>query len=276
MICHPFDEHFNQYLRTWLASPQNQFDDADEALDALGYELYTRWLNAPASWLDGQTPGLYFEQFDDPAHLLAWMEEYQQQDIPLPATLLERITALPDSVAPLCSLVGREDAPEALRITAIGLLQEIDGEQPLNLYLTLLQNADTEGPLAMALIDALDAMGKDALTPCLALMDKAEYGLQILLLGILSNFPRHSQVVSRAITLFESAENERDQALLAAYLGKLGDPAALSALEAAAENPAIPYLVYVEVRDAVDALGGEEIPLRDFSGDPMYEALRGM
>lgn len=280
MTCPPFDHHFNLYLQEWVSRHAEEHpheEDFSAAIDELGYELYNRWLNTPAPWLNGEKPGFYFESYQDADMLVSWMRAYHEQDIPLPAPLLERIATLSDaSLAPLHALIADRQASPALRAEAIGLLQEIDQGHPIDLYLTLLGEENGQGTLSAAVIDALEAQGQAALAPCLGIMDEASQPVRMALMSILSNFVRNEQVVRHAIELFESAEEERDRALCAAFLSKLGDPAALPALNAAAEDAAIPYLVYIEVRDAVDALGGSPVPEREFAGDPMYEALRGM
>ena len=60
------------------------------------------------------------------------------------------------------------------------------------------------------------------------------------------------------------------------YLGRvydrLGDTRALPALNQLAEAEGIRYLDYIELRSAIEALGGEA-PAREFYDDPEYEAL---
>ena len=75
-----------------------------------------------------------------------------------------------------------------------------------------------------------------------------------------------------ALRLFE--ENPDRQALLAGYLGKLGDDRALPALEKAAKRDDVRYLDFIELRNAIEQLGGTA-PEREFDSDPDYEALYG-
>ena len=63
--------------------------------------------------------------------------------------------------------------------------------------------------------------------------------------------------------------------LYASLLGKLGDERALDALNRALDREEINYLDYIEIRDAIEALGGECAHERDFNGDPYYETLKG-
>ena len=42
------------------------------------------------------------------------------------------------------------------------------------------------------------------------------------------------------------------------------------------QNREINYLDYIEVRNAIEALGGDAPEERDFTGDPYYESLSRM
>ena len=89
---------------------------------------------------------------------------------------------------------------------------------------------------------------------------------------ILCNFPGDERILALLLDRFEHEHQQR--ALFASYLAKLGDERALPALLKAALDDHINYLDYVEVVNAIDALGGERPPERDFSGDPYYESLK--
>ena len=69
---------------------------------------------------------------------------------------------------------------------------------------------------------------------------------------------------------------EEHVALFASLLGKLGDERAIPALLDAMQNREINYLDYIEVRNAIEALGGDAPEERDFTGDPYYESLSRM
>ena len=42
----------------------------------------------------------------------------------------------------------------------------------------------------------------------------------------------------------------------------------------AAQDDAVNYLDYVEIVSAIEALGGDRPPEREFTGDPYYESLK--
>ena len=63
--------------------------------------------------------------------------------------------------------------------------------------------------------------------------------------------------------------------VLAGYLAKLGDNRALPELLQAAKDPNLPYLTFIEIRNAIEELGGT-CPEREYTDDPEYEALRDL
>ena len=79
-----------------------------------------------------------------------------------------------------------------------------------------------------------------------------------------------TMVYQLALRLFR--ENPKRRALFASYLAKLGDARALPELLRAADDPATGYIDFIELRSAIEQLGGEA-PERDFDDDPDYQAL---
>jgi hypothetical protein len=74
------------------------------------------------------------------------------------------------------------------------------------------------------------------------------------------------------IRLFE--ENADLRIHLAPILARFGKASALPALKKAALSKETGYLLYIELRSAIEALGGDA-PKRKFTeGDPEYDSLR--
>ena len=96
---------------------------------------------------------------------------------------------------------------------------------------------------------------------------------QEALLEVLSHFPGDEQTFRLAIKLFREKKEKR--ALFAGYLAKIGDDRAVPELLKAAKEPGLPYLTFIEIRNAIDTLGGT-CPEREYDDDPEYEALRQM
>ena len=93
------------------------------------------------------------------------------------------------------------------------------------------------------------------------------------LLDVLCHFPGNEQTFRIAMESFRA--HPEKQALFAGYLAKLGDDRALPELTEAAGKPDLPYLTFIELRNAIESLGGV-CPEREYDDDPEYEALRDL
>ncbi|MBQ3305509.1 MAG: hypothetical protein IJH03_13355, partial [Clostridia bacterium] len=77
--------------------------------------------------------------------------------------------------------------------------------------------------------------------------------------------------------MLDKLRNRPDQrALYASFLGKLGDPRAIDAMKPFLTLTDIGYLDYIELRNAIEELGGDPGEERTFYGDPDYEAMRNI
>ena len=59
-------------------------------------------------------------------------------------------------------------------------------------------------------------------------------------------------------------------------MGKLGDCRAIAPLQQLLGLSDLGYMDYIELRNAIEALGGDPGEERTFYGDPDYEAMRNM
>ncbi len=272
MQCHDFDARFAEHLRTWLNAHEDDFPNADAA-EAMMPEVYAQFLDTPADWLDGKKPGEFFDSFTDPAQLVAWMEEYLQNRVDLPDMLLNRIAELGDGAVPaLVSALTREDVSNEERMLCVSLLREIGSRAPMPMYVAWQQNRTYDDELCDNAAESLEEMG-EIVAPYLldALPDATDAGREAML-ALLSRYPGDERVYQGLMELFETYPAR--QAVLAAYLGRLGDVRALDALKQRAQDDTTGYLDFIELRSAIEQLGGEA-PEREFDNDPEYDALFG-
>lgn len=268
-----FDKRFSDYTSRWLQEHGKEYKDFDE-MEAQMPNVYLRFLNTPAPWLDGVTPGAYFTQFEDPKELVDWLRAYCEKGVPVPDQLLDQIqqVGLPCEKR-LIALLKDEEAPQEARMTAVGLLREMESDAPRALYIAWQLDRKAKDELADNALESLAMMGPKVLKPIMDVLNRANPAGQEALLEVLSNYPGEEKVFRLALRLFE--ENPGRRALFAGYLEKLGDDRALPQLIKAAEDPNLAYLDFIEVRNAIESLGGE-CPEREFDSDAAYEALQRM
>ena len=266
-----FDERFADYLSEWTTAHKDRYANFDEMEDDMP-RVYLSFLNTRAKWLGNVTPGSYFTQFEDPKVLVDWLREYCEDGTPVPDLLLEQITSVGKPCEKrLVALLKEEDAPEEARMIAVELLREMESDQPKMLYIRWQLDREAKDDLKDNALESLVLMGEAVVQPILQELPKAGAAGEEALLEVLSHFPGNEQIFKLAMRLFEERKEKR--ALFAGYLAKLGDDRALPALIQAAEAPDLPYLTFIEIRNAIDELGGV-CPEREYEDDPEYEALR--
>ena len=78
-----FDARFTEVLNKWIEENRHRFRRPEDMEDEVP-DVYLRWLNTPADWLEGCTPGEYFDRFSDSAQLCALLCGYISEGVPVP------------------------------------------------------------------------------------------------------------------------------------------------------------------------------------------------
>lgn len=273
MKCINFDRAFERYMAEWMKENSEKYKDDMDVIEDMMPDVYLEFLKKPADFLDGVAPQDYFEQFDNADMLVNWLCDYIAQGVPVPDLLLERVTALGNPAEKsLLALVARDDLPEETQMTAISLLREMESKAPMQRYIDYIASLEEPSDKGDLCAEALMSMGESVVEPILAALSGAGQIGRDIFADVLSNYPGDERIYELMIERFVTRDERR--ALFASYLAKLGDERAIPTLKEAAQSPDINYLDYVEVVNAIEALGGDRPPEREFSGDPYYESLR--
>ncbi len=273
MKCINFDRAFERYMAEWIKENSEKYKDDMDLIEDMMPDVYLEFLKKPADFLDGVAPQDYFEQFDNADMLVNWLCDYIAQGVPVPDLLLERVTVLGNPAEKsLLALVARDDLPEETQMTAISLLREMESKAPMQRYIDYIASLEEPSDKGDLCAEALMSMGESVVEPILAALSGAGQTGRDIFADVLSNYPGDERIYELMIERFVTRDERR--ALFASYLAKLGDERAIPMLKEAAQSPDINYLDYVEVVNAIEALGGERPPEREFSGDPYYESLR--
>ena len=268
-----FDEHFAEFMSDWMKAHEDQYANFDEMEEDMP-RIYMAFLNTRAKWLGNVTPGAYFTQFEDPKVLVDWLAQYCEEGTPVPDLLMEQITTVGRPCEKrLLELLKDEEATEEAKMIAVNLLREMDSVLPKMLYIRWQLNRDSQDELKDNALESLTEMGETVVQPILQELPGANEAGEKALLEVLSHFPGNEQIFKLALKLFRERKERR--ALFAGYLAKLGDDRALPELTAAAEEEKLPYLTFIEIRNAIETLGGV-CPERTYEDDPEYEALRDL
>lgn len=265
-----FDKKFFEFARKWVAAHPGM---TEKQIDESYNRMMREWLSTPADWLDGAAPEHYFEKFDDPAQLLELMKAYSVANVNLPEPLYRRIVDLGEICAPgLAAIVADAAAAESLRAEAMGILRDMDSHAADACLIALLTGAEEANELSDMAADILSGMDKEMAARLMdAYADAPDYA-KGLILDVCVNFPGDERVYQQLIWRLKNLPEQR--ALHASYLAKLGDARAIDILSDMLKLFDLSYFDYIELRDAIEALGGDAGEERTFYGDPDYEALR--
>ena len=267
-----FDARFTKYAETWVREQLKAGKNPD-VLEEQMPELYMRFINSPAHWLDGVAPAMYFAKWEDPQELIDMLRAYEEADVAVPDLLLERITDLGDkSIAPLTALAADENALKTLRLTAVNLLVELDTSEPMTLCVELVKGREKDDDLADAAADLLRNLGMEPVDMMVEAISDASDEAAETFLELLCNFKGIKRVYEETVSRF--LRDAEHRALYASFLAKLGDERAIEPLTRASELIDLNYLDYIEIRDAIEALGGTLAAEREFAGDPYYESMK--
>jgi hypothetical protein len=264
-----FDAEFAHALGHWIEDNRGRYKTADEMEDAAP-DVYARWLQTPAKFLGGETPEGYFARYTDAQELIALLKEYIEAGVPTPDPLLLRLQELGDEDA-LLMLVTDTTAPTEARMHAIEILRELESTRPMVDYVRWQVERDEDEDLLEGALESLCAMGAKAMGPVKIAFTAADDEGKEALLDVLTQAAGDDDVLNFALRRFKDCRHKR--ALYAGYLGKLEDERALEPLLAAAEDPDVSYIDFIEIRNAIERIGGEA-PYRDFSDDPTYIAVK--
>ena len=267
-----FDARFFEFARKWMAAHPGL---TEEQVENSYNSMMEEWINAPADWLEGASPATYFERYERPEELIELMQGYFDKKVNLPEPLYARIVERgADCASLLRTLVADEHQSEELRAEAMGMLRDIGDRDADELLISMVVGAQEQSELSDLAADVLSGRDTATAQKLLDAYPNAPEHAQTLILDVCCNFPGDARICDYLIRRLKNQPEQR--ALNASLLAKLGDPRALEPLQEMLNLFDLRYLDYIELRDAVEALGGDAGADRSFYGDPDFEALRNL
>lgn len=267
-----FDAKFFEFARRWVAAhpglTEKQIDDSYNS-------MMQEWISAPADWLDGAAPADYFRRFTRPEELIGLMRAYSEAGVNLPEPLYSRIVEMGEGCAPLLKEILRgEENSEGMRAEAMGMLRDMGSAAADDVLVELVCTADEQNELSDMAADVLSGGDGSIIGRLLDWYPDAPEYAQTLILDVCCNFPGDERIYDYLIRRLRNQPEQR--ALNASCLAKLGDERAIEPMQEMLRLYDLRYFDYIELRDAIEALGGDAGEERTFYGDPDYEALRNL
>lgn len=275
-----FNGRFTRDYLKWCQKHPDLSKDEDK-LEELLPRLYDKWFSSPKKWLDGISPNEYFERIDDAQIYASLLVQYVEEEITLPDPLTAQLHTHADEVYPILrNMLFVDDgslAPDALvelRAAIVSLITEMRREHVYARYVELLAAATESDALTEELCLALSQAEDPAAVRALLLEAypaAEEYG-RACLLQLLCEQPDEDGQVFALVRAAWLAE-DMPIPMLAECFELLGDERALPLLRETFARPDNNYETYTALRFAIEAMTGEELPEKDFTGDPDYDRV---
>lgn len=275
-----FNARFLQDYLQWSQGHEELSKD-EEKLEEYYYSLYDEWLESPKEWLGGKSPMEYFDEVGDAQMYVSAMIEYLLEEVELPDPLLHCIFEYREEIYPIFLGILHADNLADKQVTSeqllevqghiVSLIEQMQMPHPYERYLNILRDLTEESLFLEEATAALSQAGEAIKDQVFEAYATAEGYAKKCMLDLISYYPGDPKALE--ILLDEFHAPEADLAFLAECLGRLGDSGALESLRAVIADDSLEYYEFRELRNAIEAISGEEVPDKDFSGDPLYDYL---
>lgn len=261
------DKLFELYVQEAVRKNKEKYSSHEALEDDLGM-LFNRFENVRIKTLDGKTPKEYAAELREDGEIFDYVSKCLENNIEVTDTICDEVVRAEGATEYLNGLLY-ENNKDAKLLAAL-LLKEIDDEEVEDIFISVLTNDEMPDEVKTVAFEYLSDGDDCVPEKILEIINSVPEKNQGILVEVLSNFKGRKDVFYWLVTMLQRAE---DVPTYAGLLGRYGDTAAIDILKSFASEVDINYVEFVEIRNAVEELGGEMTEEKDFSGDPYYKYI---
>lgn len=261
------DKLFELYVQEAVRKNKEKYSSHEALEDDLGM-LFNRFENVRIKTLDGKTPKEYAAELREDGEIFDYVSKCLENNIEVTDTICDEVVRAEGATEYLNGLLY-ENNNDAKLLAAL-LLKEIDDEEVEDIFISVLTNDEMPDEVKTVAFEYLSDGDDCVPEKILEIINSVPEKNQGILVEVLSNFKGRKDVFYWLVTMLQRAE---DVPTYAGLLGRYGDAAAIDILKSFASEVDINYVEFVEIRNAVEELGGEMTEGKDFSDDPYYKYI---
>ncbi|MDE7164212.1 MAG: hypothetical protein K2O04_02150 [Clostridiales bacterium] len=263
-----FDKLFENYADKYYAAHEDEYDSPDDFARDLD-KIYHVWATSPQDVIGGISPSEFFNRIPT-SELIDILKGSCVGDNNPNSLLFDRIATEPDLLKDLIKL-AETATDEKLLLVVLSLIGELGGADSM-FYIDMVErdiDACVKEECIEALCDRADEVKEELLKRALAADDVGKIELYAEPLTFCE--AGDDRILALLRTLLASDPNV---AYVAALIGRYGDDRACADLYKLLDD--CDYAEFLEIRNAIETLGGTvDNHYRDFSDDPLYQAIKG-
>lgn len=264
-----FDKAFEEYALDWFNRHADEYEDASAMEESMPL-VYEQWAETPSSLTEGISPRAYFASIRKPDELLSMLCESCEGESNPCSLLLDRVAECPDCAQGLIEILTQKQNVK-LRMIAINLLTEMGAAHPLHVYADWICDNTIDSGLRELGIEILCEHADAVSDKLFGLLPAADGEQKKILAEILVHAQKDERTYTLLCELFATGDNIP---LYAGLIGKYGDERASGMLYRALDT--CNYLEYIEIKNAIERMGGVVDDVRDFSDDVYYKAIKNL
>lgn len=261
------DKLFELYVQEAVRKNKEKYSSHEALEDDLGMH-FNRFENVRIKTLDGKTPKEYAAELREDGEIFDYVSKCLENNIEVTDTICNEVVRAEGATEYLNGLLY-ENNKDAKLLAAL-LLKEIDDEEVEDIFISVLTNDEMPDEVKTVAFEYLSDGDDCVPEKILEIINSVPEKNQGILVEVLSNFKGRKDVFYWLVTMLQRAE---DVPTYAGLLGRYGDAAAIDILKSFASEVDINYVEFVEIRNAVEELGGEMTEEKDFSDDPYYKYI---
>ena len=261
------DKLFELYVAEAVKKNKEKYNSHEALENDLGL-LFEKFENTKVRTLDGKTPKEYVRELQKNRELIEYVSTCLDENVEVTDTVCDALITDPDATEYLTGLLYEQN-PDA-NMLGVKLLAEKGGDEVEDVFISVLTNDEIRDEVKNVAYEFLSEGDDCVPEKILDVINGVPEKNQGILVEVLSHFKGRKEVFYWLITMLQRAE---DVPLYAGLLGSYGDPAAIDILKSFAAEFDVNYVEYVEIRNAVEELGGEMDVEKDFSDDPYYKYM---
>jgi len=274
-----FEKEFQTYLHEWMK--KSDIVDASE-IDDMVPVLYEEWLTTPSEAFLSIKPIEFFKPIEDPIKLMEILGKYIFSDIAVPGPLLNEIGKHEEAIYPLIlrSTEGYNIDDRSLEkfiFYCMELIDEMDKQHPIDDYIRIVKQAKASTNVIEAMVEVLRAEIFDL--EIQAKIKRAYLGTRYefakdCFLDLLSELPFDDGAYDYILECFETEVSK--SGLYAHMLAKIGNDACCDKMIERMNDSALNYFNYMQVKEALEELGGVCDIERNFENDVDFEKISSL
>lgn len=263
-----FDKMFEEYAMAWFKEHEGEYEDENE-IEAVMPDVYEAWASSPSHKLGGIAPRAFFDGIEKPEELIGILIVTSEGDCNPCSLLLDAIVENGGCAPLLTELVKKPATSTKLKLICVHLLEEIGADHPLATYIEWVKDENADDDLRESAISILKQYANKVKEELLSAAENASLDVKTVIAEILLSAERDERTFKLLSELFSSGDNIP---LYSQYFGMYGDERAAAILYRALDE--CNYAEYIEIKNAIERLGGIVDDVRDFTDDPTYILIK--